>query len=312
MNKKQLIKSLKLIAFIVVLSYVVDKIVYYSITKISDTVYSGQAIGKLNHYLSIKDTTKLIVFGSSRANHHIDVKKLDASSFNMGVDGKFIAYSATLIKLLPKDFKQTIILQIDPNVAYREVYNRQETKTLMVKYHSNTIIKEELDRAELTTPFQKFYWCIDYNGLALGILKNAIFPKYDLETYYGYDPMEVHSTQKEIFKNILERNDTIVCKTNLKINPLFKSYLKEIEAFCSANNKKLITLTSPIFIDKCPEDNMALKKILEELNIEYHDYTNFFKDDKHLDYWVDLAHMSNTGAEAFSEALSKDLIIYDE
>ncbi|MBU2938622.1 hypothetical protein KO494_03620 [Lacinutrix sp. C3R15] len=311
MNKKQIINTLKLLGFIIVVSFIIDKIAYFTITKISDTVYSGQAIGKLNHYLAIKDTTKLIVFGSSRANHHIDVKKLNPSSYNMGVDGKFIAYSATLIKLLPKDVKQTVILHVDPNVAYREYYNREETKTLMVKYHTNAVIKEELDRAELTNPLQNFYWCIDYNGLVLGILKNAVFPKYDLEHYYGYDPMEVHSTQKEIFKKILERNDSIVCKTNLKLNPLFNTYLKEIESFCSNNNKKLITITTPLYIDKCPEDNNALRKILEDLNIEYHDYSNFFENKNSTDYWVDIAHMSNVGAEIFSEAIRKDLSIND-
>lgn len=309
MNKNQIIKSLKLIAFIIVLSFIIDKIAYFTITKISDTVYSGQAIGKLNHYLSIKDTTNLIVFGSSRANHHIDVKKLKQSSFNMGVDGKFIAYSATLIKLLPKDVKQTVILHVDPNVAYREHYNREETKTLMVKYHTNDIIKEELQRAELTNPLQEFYWCVDYNGLVLGILKNAIFPKYDLETYYGYDPMEVEDNQKEIFEKILERNDSIICRTNLKLNPLFNNYLKEIDSFCSINNKKLIAITTPLYIDKCHDDNNALKKVLEDLNIEYHDYSQFFDNKNKPEYWADIAHMSNIGSEIFSEALSKDLPI---
>ncbi|MDO6596776.1 hypothetical protein Q4512_07600 [Oceanihabitans sp. 2_MG-2023] len=311
MDKKQIIKSVKLIAFIIVLSFIIDKAAYFTITKISDTVFSGQAIGKLNHYLSIKDTTKLIVFGSSRANHHIDVKKLKQSSYNMGVDGKFIAYSATLIKMLPKDVKQTVILHVDPNVAYREYYNREETKTLMVKYHTNDIIKKELQRSDLVNPLQEFYWCVDYNGLVLGILKNAIFPKYDLETYYGYDPMEVHSTQKEIFQNILARNDSIKCKTDLKLNPLFNSYLKEIDSFCKRNNKKLITITTPIYIDKCKNDNIALTKVLKDLNIEYHDYSDFFKDNNHVDYWADIAHMSNVASEIFSKALSEDLYIHD-
>ena len=290
---------LKLVIFVIVLSFVLDKALYYTVTKISDNVYSGQAIGKLNHYLAVKDTTKMIVFGSSRANHHIDVKQLEPSSFNMGVDGKFIAYSATMIKMLPTDKSQVVMLHVDPNVAFREYYSREDMRSLMVKYHTNDIIRSELQKAELNNALQEFYWSMDYNGLVLGILKNAIFPKYDLKNYYGFDPIEVNTTQKDIFEKILAKNDTILCKTDLKVNPLFVNYLEEIHAFCKTNKKRLITITTPIYIDKCPDDNRALRSIMNDMGIEYHDYTHLFDEANSLDYWMDIAHMTHEGAKTF-------------
>ncbi|MFD2823592.1 hypothetical protein ACFS5M_07920 [Lacinutrix iliipiscaria] len=307
MTKAHIIFTIKLLAIILVLSYVLDKVIYYSLNKVSDTVYTGQAIGKLNHYLSVKDTTQVIAFGSSRANHHIDVRKLSKSSFNVGVDGKFIAYSSTLIKLLPKNKKQQIILHIDPNVAFRKHYNRSEIKTLMVKYHRSPIIKKELKKAEQENPLQEFYWSIDYNGLVLGILKNAVFPKYDHTNYSGYDPLHIGENDKEIFKKILERRDPLDCGENIKMNDLYLSYLKEIKTFCDENNKNLILITSPLYVDDCPEDNLELAQILSELNITYYDYTNYFKDNNALEYWKDLSHMSDVAANQFSETLSKDL-----
>jgi len=313
MTKANLLHIIKILGLIVLLSFVIDKIVYFTITKISENVYSGQAIGKLNQYLQIKDTTKTIVFGNSRANHHIDIRKLTRSSYNMGMDGKFIAHSAILIKLLPKNTAQNVLLHVEPNVAFRPTYRIDEIKSLMVKYHTNDIIKEELTKMNQNNVFQKFFWCIDYNGSVLGILKNAVFPKYNPKGYYGYDPMPLSKTDAEMFKKILARNDMdSSCRDDLKINEIYLRYLKEIIAFCKENNKNLIAITSPLYTDECLDDNAIIAEILKENNIKYYDYTHFFENNNELKYWIDYAHLTDVGAEKFSEALSKEIILHEE
>ena len=51
METKTLKQLLKLIALILVLSYTIDKVAFFSLNAISDNVMSGQAIGKLNQFL---------------------------------------------------------------------------------------------------------------------------------------------------------------------------------------------------------------------------------------------------------------------
>jgi len=310
MNKSHIISTIKLLIFILIISFIIDKLAYYAITKISDNVYSGQAIGKLNQYLAIKDTTKTIVFGSSRANHHIDIRKLAKSSYNIGINGKFIAHSAILIKMLPKDKKQNIILHLDPNVAVRPLYNRDEIVTLNTKYHTNDIVKNELIRANKNIIFQQYYWCVDYNGAVLGILKNAVFPNYNPDGYYGFDPLFVTKEEAEIFKIILARDSTLsksYCKDVPKINDVFLEYLLEVINFCKTYDKNLIVVTSPIYLDNCPDDNAILAGILKKNDIKYYDYTNYFRNNNDLKYWRDIAHMSNIGANLFSETLSEEI-----
>ena len=310
MNKSHIISTIKLLFFILVLSFIIDKVAYYIITKISDNVYSGQAVGKLNQYLAIKDTTQTIVFGSSRANHHIDIRKLSKSSYNIGIDGKFIAHSAILIKMLPKDKKQNIILHIDPYVAFRPYYNSDEIISLNTKYHTNDIIKKELIRAEQNTVFQAYYWCIDYNGTVLGILKNAVFPKYNPVGYYGFDPLPVKQSEVDNFKIILGRDTTLsksLCRDEVKINDVYLEYLLEIIDYCKTNDKNLIAITSPIYADNCLKDNAILAALLKNHNIKYFDYTNYFKNNTDLKYWNDIAHLSAVGAKVFSETLSEEI-----
>jgi hypothetical protein len=308
MDKQQLFKTLKLILYIAVFSFVIDKIVFVSLNLISDKVYSGQAIGKLNHYLKVKDSLKLITFGSSRANHHINVDLLDASSFNMGMDGMFIAHSAILIKLLPLGQEQTVILHFDPNDAYNTEYTGEEIKSLMVKYHRNSLVKTEIQNANQDHFLQHFYWSLDYNGMVLGILKNAVAPKYDYRFYTGYDPLNMNTTQKEIFKISLAQKKSVKCQDNLQINPIFKNNLEAIRGFCKSNNKKLIVVTSPFYDDQCKNDNIKLSEFLKDLNIRYYDYSDFLNENNAFEYWKDETHMSRIGAELFSKAFRNELL----
>ncbi len=296
-------KSIKLLIIIIVVSFCVDKAVYFILNKSSDKVFSGQSIGKLNHFIQLKDSLDLIAFGSSRANHHIDVKKLSQSSFNIGMDGKFIAYSSTLIKLLPKDKSQTVILHIDPKRVFTSNYEGSDIDALMSKYHRNEIIKKEIDKTNRNNPLQSFYWCIDYNGKVLGLFKNLLKPKYEYNTYYGYDPINVTQSQKEIFKKTLLIEDTLQCKENFEINPLVKMYLEDITQFCKENNKKLVTVTSPTYKPKCLDQYSKLKDVLNELGIDYYDYSSYFVNNNSLDYWKDKTHLSKKGADVFSLAL---------
>ncbi|MCB0383473.1 MAG: hypothetical protein KDD05_09325, partial [Psychroserpens sp.] len=151
--------ALKLVLIIVILTYGIDKAVYYTLNKISDKVMSGQSIGKLNQFLSIKDSVNLIAFGSSRSNHHIDVKQLNANSYNMGIDGSSIAYAAALIQLLPENKSQTVLLNIDPNQLFIEDYDGSDVKGLITKYNRNTKIKEAIASVNQDNSLQYFLWC---------------------------------------------------------------------------------------------------------------------------------------------------------
>ena len=300
-------KSIQLILMIIAISFGIDKLVYFSLNAVSDKVLSGQAIGKLNHYLQKKDSVDLIVYGTSRANHHIDVSQLSESSFNMGMDGTAIAYSSTLIKLLPREKAQFVIWHIDPKKVFDTEYNPDDILGLNTKYHRDKTIKQEINKANQANPLQTFYWSIDYNGKAFGILKNLFSPSYDHSTYNGYDPINVSETQKEIFKNTLKIDKTENCPENYIINPLVKNYLEEVKLFCEKNNKTFIVITSPTYRPKCKEQYAKLKHVMKAMNITYYDYSSFFVENNSFDYWKDLTHLSQIGAKQFSKALRDTL-----
>ena len=110
-------KSLQLFLMFLVLFFIADRLIYLGLKTIDKKVFTGQSVGKVNQFLSLKDSVKLLVFGSSRANHSINNLLLDSSSYNIGVDATKTAYATALISSLNKK-GQSIIVHIDQNTIF--------------------------------------------------------------------------------------------------------------------------------------------------------------------------------------------------
>jgi len=303
MNSANIKYLIKLLVTTTVILFVTDKIVYKAITLVSDKVYTGQSIGKINQFLNLKDGMDLLIFGSSRANHNVDPKKLTDNGYNMGLDGRRIAFCAALIKTLPKAKKQTVLLHIEARNVFSKTYVGDDLTWLQSKYNSNKIIKNEIEKLGLKNPFQDFFWCLSYNGKVLGTLKNFVRPNYNHTKYDGYDPIQPTARQQEIFKTKEENRVYGDCDKSFILNSIYDQYLDVIALFCKQENKDLILFSAPMYNDHCLEDNAKLKNLLEAKGIKYYDFTNFFKEENSYSYWKDATHLSKEGAEIFSDSL---------
>src|SRR5690606_565917 len=106
MTKANIVYLFKVIGLTILLVYALDKVLFWSLNKISDRVFTGQGIGKLNHYLAVKDSADVLIYGSSRANRHFVVDSISPHAFNIGMDGRKVAYPTVLVHLLETDKKQ--------------------------------------------------------------------------------------------------------------------------------------------------------------------------------------------------------------
>lgn len=301
---KHLIITLTLICII---CFSADKLIFYILNKVSDKVYTGLSVGKLNHYLKIKESKKLIVFGNSRANHNVDPKILEENSFNMGVDARDIAYVSTLIKTIENKERQTLLIQIDPESIFNKNYNGDDISPLAVKYHRNEVIKNEINKLNADNPFQHIFWSIAYNNKIIGIVQNFLKPKYNYESYNGFDPIDVDANQEKIFSKILSQEKTLKCQDSLSINNIYYNYLLDLIDFAKNNNKELIFFTAPIYNDICKEDNNELSTLAKNNHFKYFDFTDVFQTDNSMSYWKDETHLSRIGAEKFSYVLKEKI-----
>lgn len=306
MNKKSFLYVLKVVGLFLIISFAIDKLVFYALNTVSDKVLTGQSIGKLNQYLAAKDDLDFIIYGSSRANHNIDPGVLGENGYNIGMDGSKLAYASTLIKTLPKQKKQLVLLHIDPENYFSTTYTGDDIKVLKTKYNRNQVITNEIDQLKQNNSLQKFYWSLNYNGKLLGIIKNYVKPNYDHKKYLGYDPIYVSENQKEIFKKLREQNEVTECETDFKSNEIYSRLLDELVLFCEENNKELFVFTSPVLNDTCKEDNIKLSSIMNNKGVNYLDFSDVMNSNQSFDNWKDRTHLSNLGAERFTEIIKRN------
>lgn len=300
-------KSFKLFLALLCLIYISDKCVYYILSSLDKKVYTSGNIGKINHFDKIKDTTKVLFFGSSRTNHHIDPKFFGSSSFNVGFGGRKTAFSATLLLTLPKTkFTQVVFLHLDPSYSFDNSYTGSDVDALYIKYHKNSVIKNKIDELNMNNPLSSFFWSIDYNGMVISLFKNYYSGNAHFNNYKGFDPIHNSKEQLAIFKKRLLKKQELNCDKKYVFSEVELKLLREVKKFCLLNNKKLILITSPVYKDSCKDDNIVLNIFLKKEGFNYFDYTNLFQNNDDLQLWKDENHLSNIGAEKFSKVLAED------
>ena len=299
-------KSIKLFLLLGVLFFVTDRLVCTGIRSIDKKVLTGQSGGKVNQFLSLKDSVNILVFGSSRASHHVDTKVLDTFSYNMGVDGTRVGYSAALISSLSKK-EQIVLVHIDPSAIYNPEYSGDDILGLLnVSGRNKNISNFIRDVYPEEIYLSKIFNCYVYNGKVLGLFKNYLMPKYNHEDYYGYDPIYPNQEQKQIFQKLIDKTDfsELVNGSDTKTpNPLVDRFISGIKEKCIENKSKLIFFTSPTLKKNDTNLRLKAKEYFKSKGLIYFDYSELI-DIKDLDNWKDFTHLSENGASIFTNELS--------
>ncbi len=307
-------KKTLVLAFLIIIGFfITDRLAYSGLRYLDKNVFTGQTTGKANQFLSLKDTVNTLVFGSSRANHHVVINELDSSGFNMGLNATKIAFATTLINTLNKK-NQNIFVHIDQNSLLNasESYDGGDCLGLINHASSNKAIREVLNELFpeeiIITHFSNSYM---YNGKVLGTIKNYFYPSYNYKKYNGFDAIVPSANQKKVFLSLWNSKgrDSIGYHENIAVNSLMTSLIEKIHKKCLENQSTLIFFTSPTLNQINPELVAKTQQFFKSKNITYLDYTSLFKE-FNPDYWKDLTHLSETGAKEFTKKLKEDFLIH--
>jgi len=290
------LKFIALLAMVLILDYSIGSIFSY--------FYFNQESGLQYRttYSIEKTTADILIFGSSRANHHYDPnvfeKRLNLSSYNVGRDGNFILYHSAVLKGVLKRYSPKVVIL---DFTYGEFkLNRisYDGLTSLLPYYDGH--PEMRSIIELKSRFEKYKLLshiYPYNSLLFTIaVGNTEFNKKRRGDFKGYVPL-IQTWNGPVQ---IDSSSTKYVIDSIKIKA-YESFIQD----CIQSKIKLYIVCSPYYTKfDHPDYSVKLgQEIAEKNNIMFYDYAKDSTFTNNPRYFRDVVHMNETGATIFSNML---------
>jgi hypothetical protein len=295
-------KVIRILSFILLLI-----ILDHSIGILLNRLYFSQK-GTVNArftYSLFNSKEDVIIYGSSRAichyNPQIISDSLHMSCYNAGRDGGYgiLIQAAQISSLLEYHIPKIIIIEFDFIYMDYRAIDYQKLNILLPYANLNQNINELI---ELRSPYEKFKMLskiYPFNSDIINIIRYNISAKKSRLNEVGYYPV---ASQNKIIST--DKNYPYVICPILDENK-FKA-LEQIITLCKTKKIALIFINSPIFRgDELVENKQSIAsdkaiRLLNENKIPYLDFSNDTTISKHMEYFYDIGHLNEIGANIFS------------
>ena len=252
-----------------------------------------------------KTKSDILIFGSSRANHHYNPKIIEDETnmtcYNTGRDGYFLPFyqTALLHSVLNRYIPEKIILDFSGSLSYSQK-DLDRLSVLMPYYENNKeigyIIKLK-SRFEALKIYSKTY---RFNSMLASIIKGSFYQK-NTNKYNGFKPLLGQIDPEIIYSDNVKQSSLYVNKDKILI-------LEEFFRLCKKNNIELHVVYSPVFekLSSTHDESLELiKSLSDKYSFEFIDFSadNEFLGKNHLFKHRD--HLNNIGANMFTKKLMK-------
>jgi len=251
-----------------------------------------------------KTKAKILVFGSSRANHHYDPNvfetKFNKSFYNTGRDGNYQLYQTAVLQgVLDRYTPELIIYDFAGTFKYDEGdYDR--LSALLPYYNSNEEIKQIVNLRSPYEPIKTFSKIYPYNSMLLHIgLGNTEKNKVKNKDIKGFIPLNGN------WKNEI---DSLKTPAHYEVDSIKLKQFKTFIQLVKSNQIPLYITYSPVYYQYDRDYSIEIcKKICLEENIPFYDYSKDeqFIGDKML--FADPDHLNNKGARVFSKIIAEQI-----
>ena len=291
--KKLLFYFSKAIIIIICIDFVLGFILSSLFEKIE-----GREVSR-TRYVIKECKADVIVLGSSRALNHYHPKligdSLRLSVYNAGIEIQNILYHATILKLIVKRHKPSIvILDINENELIFEQVKYDKLNTLLPYYNSFYEVRETVD---LVNPHYRFFsWLsiLPYNSYFFTILSRSIFNQKNKTDLNGYISRPGH------YNHAIETENN--CHDLIFDSKLQNALIESIE-FCKENSIKLYVFISPRFRNySCKRmDLIKVKEVIKSMKMPVYDFSNDEKYKSNPSLFSDQDHLNVDGSMEFSK-----------
>lgn len=257
-------------------------------------------------YAVDKTRAELLIFGSSRANHHyvpaVLEQQFKMSYYNVGRDGNYVFYHFAVLQSVLKRYTPKLIIL---DVIHGEFDTGEESydrlSSLLPYYKSHPEMRPIINLKSKYEKLKLISNVYPYNSSIFTIaIGNTDYNKKRTNDIKGYVPLYNKWAQP-----LSEEHTLPHPLDSTKIN-VYKAFLSE----CKAKGIKVYVVCSPYYINPAYTDLSISQAsaIAQQMQVPFFDYSkdSFFL--QRPDLFSDIDHLNDKGATIFSEKIAGDIL----
>jgi len=302
MNKSLIFK----IFIFLILLYSIDQLVGLGLKKLYFSQKAGAAYRTT--YAIDSTTAEILVFGSSRANHHyvpeVFEEGLSMSFYNTGRDGNGFLFSYAVFKaILTRYTPKIVIFDITPGELQFKYEGYERLSSLLPYYSSHKEIRKIVNLRSSYEKYKLFSSIYPFNST---LLKSFVFnlnsSKKLKDDRKGYLPLQGKIGVTNLIKYEY---------ANIQLDTNIIQALDSISKLCFDKKIKLFICDSPFYFQtqKTKIDTL-LTKLAKKNNFKYMDFSNDPYFIKHTELFRDRSHLNNEGAIIYSSLVLDSITFY--
>jgi hypothetical protein len=257
-------------------------------------------------YAIEKTTADILIFGSSRANHHyipdLFEKEMNMTCYNAGRDANSIFYHYAVLRGALKRYSpKIVILDFAKNEFEKDDISYDRISSLLPYYGKHPEIKNIV---ELKSPFEKYK------------LLSKIYPVNSLITVIAVSITDFNAKRNIDFKGYIPL--TRVMNEPIKTDKSFINYkldsvkIKIYESLikdCIKNGVKLYVVFSPYYVKSEFTDPSvsAGKEMAGRYGIKFLDYSKDTTFTNNPALFQETVHLNDNGAKIFTHSIIQQI-----
>lgn len=293
--KNSFVKFIFSICSFFVLLIVADRIV----ARLENKLFASND-HKINYALYGKESTDILILGSSRASHHYVPQMLSDSlgmkCINLGTDGQGIFYNYSLFHLYTKHHTPKVVIYelsgFDWEAEKGNMYGRLDALSTIYgkdEFVDSIIAKSSPSFKIVTSIFNSF--CFN------GKIHNALINTHQTRNKAGYLPLK---GERPIDLPIKTSEITEVPQ----IEPVKMAYMKQLISECKQKGITFILAISPSLLRS---DGDIIQQVAGELCGDAIPFLNYLNSTNDMSLYKDNTHMNSKGAEWYTTQIINDL-----
>lgn len=297
MSKKLIVYTLGFVAAFFILDWAFGLTMDYLLTQ-----SKGGDTQNLYH-INNECSESILIFGSSRANHHYVSSDLQDSLgmtvYNCGIDGNGIVLAYCFLNnILESGYKpEVIVYDFFPDFDLKDNKDLTHGIARLRPYKKAAAVKDLIARIDKTELLKLKLSSYRYNSVFTQVIGDVIKPQQTVEN--GYKPIYDSMTQ-DFAKD---------SQTPYQIDSIKVKCLRDFVRLCDENNIRLIFTVSPNYEESLHNIDYGslLSGILGNSAFDFIDIRNVRKFIGKKSFFSDPIHMNDKGAIAYSALLADSL-----